>query len=187
MQITFHQFIIKTYDETDLLLLCDSHDNFKDAKAEFSQEMSIKEKARRLIDYCEKHGFFDDLWNKVKEERPIPWKEYKMPLEKPTSSVGRMRENLKEAGNVYKELKSIEKMDTQVEPMDGTTSNKTHPLAQDVVELKKWFAESLDTDEQVLFLTAALFSGIEKHEFLSLYDGINQGLQPENSKGQGIE
>ncbi|MGC1377744.1 MAG: hypothetical protein WA821_16045 [Anaerolineales bacterium] len=176
MTTTFQQFIVETFSETELLILCDSDDALQKVKAEFSESMPLGEKVRRLIGFCKRRRLTGILWVKVKEERKEQWAAYQMPDKEPDSPVGQMRENLREVEGIFREIKSIENMDSQAVSPEGPV-DKTHPLAQGDAEVKKWFAEELNTDEQVFLLTAALFSGLEKHEFMQIYDGINLGLQ----------
>lgn len=181
MAITLYKFILETYSETELLVLCESDDKLKEVKAEFSDSLSLGEKTRRLIDFCGRRGLSEALRHKIKDERKEQWENYKMPEKDPDSNIGRMQENKREVEGIFKELKAIETMDIQ-EKESEASSDTTHPLTQDEFELKKWFSENLDTDEQVFFLTSALFSGLEKHEFMKLYDGINDGLQADEKR-----
>jgi hypothetical protein len=176
MATTFQQFIVETFSESELLILCESDEQLQKVKAEFSDSMGLGEKVRRLIGFCKRHRLSSILWVKVKEERKEQWVVYQMPDKEPDSPVGQMRENSKEVEGIFREIKAIENMDTQaVSP--NMSLDKTHPLTQGDAEVKKWFAEELNTDEQVFLLAATLFSGLEKHEFMQIYDGINQGLQ----------
>ena len=176
MATTLQQFIVETFSETELLVLCESDEQLDKVKAEFSDTMGLGEKVRRLIGFCKRHRLSGILWVKVKEERKEQWVAYQMPDKEPDSPVGQMRENTKEVEGIFREIKAIENMDSQSISPAGPV-DKTHPLAQGDTEVKKWFAEELSTDEQILLLTATLFSGLEKHEFAQIYDGINQGLQ----------
>lgn len=171
--------MVKTYNESELLEFCDSREKFKDVKADFSNNMPLRDKVRRLIEYCDRHSFSQDLWDEVKKARPESWEEYEMPNEKPTSDAehaqGVISGMMSSARQGYSQAESVK-----------THHDTTHPLLKDEKVLKKWFSENLDPDEQIFFLTAVLFSGVEKHEFLSLYEGINQELQPDavdNSEG----
>ena len=179
--ITLYDFIIKTFDEDELLRLCDSNDELKKVHAKFSQSMSLGVKVSTLIKFCERRGLSEVLREKVKEERETLWENHQVQADAPTSNVGRMRETKKEVNDVFKEIKTFETMDAQIEDSEDSRDT-THPLSRGESELKKWFAETLNTDEQVFFLTSALFSGLEKHEFLKLYDGINEGLQAEEEQ-----
>ena len=115
MTITLHEFILKTFNETELLILCDSDGELKNVKAEFSNSMSLGEKIRRLIYFCERRGLSEVLRRKIKEERRNQWGAYQMPEDKPASDVEKMRENRKEVESTFKELKAIDGMDIQME------------------------------------------------------------------------
>ena len=181
IMITLYDFIIKTFDEDELLRLCDSNDEIKKVHAKFSKSMSLGVKIGTLIKFCERRGLSEVLREKVKEEREVLWESHQVQEDEPTSNAGRMREAKKEVTDIFKEIKTIETMDAQIEDSEDAR-NTTHPLSLGESELTKWFAETLNTNEQVFFLTSALFSGLEKHEFLQLYDGINEGLQVEEEQ-----
>lgn len=76
--MTLYDFILQTFDETELLMLCDSDVDLKKAKADFGNFMPVREKVRRLISFCERHGFSKLLAYKVKQARSGPWETYQM-------------------------------------------------------------------------------------------------------------
>ncbi|MGC1377743.1 MAG: hypothetical protein WA821_16040 [Anaerolineales bacterium] len=93
MTTTLQQFMVETFSETELLILCESDEQLQKAMVEFSDSMSLAEKVRRLINFCKRRGLSGILWAKVREERKEQWAAHQMPGNEPAVSNRMPSEN----------------------------------------------------------------------------------------------
>ena len=76
--MTLYDFILQTFDEAELLALCDNDQELKKAKVDFSMSMPMGEKVRRLINFCERHGLESLLRSHLKQARSMQWERHNM-------------------------------------------------------------------------------------------------------------
>lgn len=184
-RVVVRQLLMAAFSDEDLTVFC--ADYFQDVYEQFGSESSKRAKALKLVDYCHRRGEIPTLLDKIKDENPHQYQEYKPRLEISESRQSVMDvENLQDQAD---ELESIFDLNDAGEltqegapsvPESAQATN--HPLLGGPQEIKRWFLEQLSHDEQVFVATAALFSGLERQDLMAIYHDITGILEPNKTQ-----
>ena len=185
-QQAIRELVLDALSEDEFILLCDDH--FPEVHARWSSTTSWQMKVREMVTYCGRQERLDELLKQVEAKNPKKYEKYRKELQKaPQSSL--LDEVRAKASEFEEELESS----VHVEPAQRRASAKTgpardvpHPLDGDLPEIKQWFLEKRDPEEQVLLVAATLFSGLERQELLGIYHEMLGILRPQQSEmGKG--
>lgn len=122
----------------------------------------------QIIRYCDQRGNveIEYLWQKVKLERKDNYYKYYLRWQKAVKDNPEInRLNIDEYA-----FKASEKKDEM-------QSNQNNPLAKSSDELTSWFFNELQSEEQSLILTAALFEGMSRQKLVQAVTSIEKFLQ----------
>jgi hypothetical protein len=172
------ELILEAYGDQELTVFC--YDYFREVIERFGSGMSKSEKAFQLVAYCERREQLGILLDKVKAERPEKYEKYRARLEGGEEAPSVLEEIQAETSEYADVLEPMgqESRRKRVATATQSTPGSDHPLAGGPQGVKRWFLEDLSSDEQIFVVTAALFSGLERRELMSLYQDVLNTLQP---------
>lgn len=180
------KLIIEAFDDDDLTIFC--HDHFSEVAERFSAGMRKDVKALQLVTYCYRHEQVGLLIDKIKAENSEKYEKYKTLLEsgeEAPSILEEIRAETSEIAEAFEPMSRAESHRRRVSTETGVAEKTDHPLAGSSQEVKRWFVEKLDPEEQVFVVTAALFSGLKRQELMGLYDGVSSVLRPTETQAGG--
>ena len=173
------KLILEAYDEQELTVFC--YDYFHEVIERFGTGMSKSEKAFQLVAYCDRREQLRVLLERIEAERPEKYEIYRESLEgseEAPSVLDEIQAGASEYADVLEPMGHVESRRKRAAAATGSTQVSDHPLAGSPQEVKRWFLQDLSSDEQIFLVTAALFSGLERRELMSIYRDVLSTLQP---------
>ena len=181
------EFIRDYFNEEDLDTLC--FDYFHEVTERFGTGMSKNTKIMQLVTYFDHRGKLDELLEKIKGERPEQYEEYKAQLgSKDGSDVLELDEVRAQASGLEEMLGPMDAEDLTLRHESVTPDSSggaTHLLAGTLQEIKQWFLNEIGYEEQIFVITAAMFSGLERQELMTIYKDVLDILKPDDSQSYG--
>jgi hypothetical protein len=180
------ELVEKSFNDDELTELC--VDYFDEVTDSFGSGMTKKKKVIELVTYFKRRGELDELLEKVKAKRPTQYEKYETQL-KSSEDSSSVLQNIQEEVSEYEEV--FGSMDVEESPRRRVTKaadsaqDTAHPLAGDLPEIKQWFLNELNHDEQVFVITAALFNGLERQELMGVYQNVLGILKPTENRIDG--
>lgn len=159
-------FIGQALSEDEFNLLCDDH--YQEVKLSFSDNYPYIRKISILVSFCDRHGKIDDLKTHLSELNAAKFEEFREQLEQ-AEKHGFSPLRSDQSSSLNQQFESLMQMGSQPATAIKTEpSNQDHPLARDKTEIRRWF-NSLPPDDQIFVVTAALFTGLERQDFMDVY------------------
>ena len=125
------------------------------------------------------------LLEKVKAKRPTQYEKYETQSkssEGSSSVLQDIQEEASEYEEVFGQMNAEGPSRRREYAAADSAQDIAHPLAGDPQEIRQWFLNKLNHDEQVFVVTAALFSGLERQELMAVYQDVLSILKPAETR-----
>lgn len=142
--------------------------NFESLYKEVKEIGEFSTIIRRVIEYCNKHGAMEILWERLKEadrgyHYNIYYPMWKQALTTFSDSIGRFIDTSQPSSRESATVLNYE--------------DRNHPLSSDdIIAIIDWFQNELGAQERSMVLTVALFEGINRKHLISISNEIKQRL-----------
>jgi hypothetical protein len=166
--------LVEAYNRDELRIL--ATDISGNDEIVFSANGTIETWAGELISWCGRRNKSLILIDSIKKGRPEVYKEYESKLEKKTGSQwDEIQTETKDIEEAVGALRTRGTKQRAVSGEAGKPHKSKHPLAGSKSTVHAWFRK-LDTEQQVFVTSAALFSGLQRDELISLYRDLQTVL-----------
>jgi hypothetical protein len=164
------KLLIHAYSRDELKIL--AGDISGNDELVLSEKGTIEIWAFELISWCGRQNKIIILVDSIKRDRPDVYKEYAEKLEKKTGSqLDEIQTERKEIEEALGALKAGVTKKKAASSGPGKPRQSKHPLSGRQSSIHVWFSK-LDTEQQVFVTAAALFSGLQRDELMSLYSDL---------------
>ena len=164
------RLLVQAYSRDELKIL--AGDISGNDELVLSDKGTIEIWAFELISWCGRQNKIIILIDSIKKGRPEIYKEYEAKMEKKTESpLDEIQREGKEIEAALGALKAGGTKQKAVSSGPGKPRQSKHPLIGRQSSIHVWFSK-LDTEQQVFVTSAALFSGLQRDELMSLYSDL---------------
>lgn len=185
-RIAIREFIAESFSDQELNTFCQTH--FGEVILDFGSRMGRRDKADMLVGYCDRRGVIDSLLEKLETERPNKYGKLKDRLEREEQEDSSRLEEVRTGANEYEEILGRKDrtriLPSQEQAESALAQGSDHPLTGELPEVKHWFLEKLEPDQQVFIVAAALFNGLERKDLMDIYQDMLNILKPANARVQ---
>lgn len=132
------------------------------------KESALEKTALDLVMWCSRNSKLPNLASLLREQRPALFEKHKADLEKPDDGViANMQAASSNLHEMIDKMRGAEKA-AETSAIEDTTGSTGHPLAKELPAVRHWFKEELTVAQQAFVISAALFSGLQQSDLMSI-------------------